>query len=72
MFMAELHLRQPRIIVLVDCSLNIVKVLTKIRETGDLKHIYKNESDKPCFVHNAAYSDIKDLANTTISYKILK
>ena len=38
----------------------------------DLKHIYKNELDKACFAHDAAYSDSKDLAKTTISDKILK
>ena len=44
----------------------------KFRETGNLKHSYRNELDKACFVHDAAYSDRKDLAKTTISGKILK
>ena len=38
----------------------------KFRETGDLMHIYKNESDKACFAHDAAYSDSTDLAKRTI------
>ena len=43
-----------------------------IRETGNLKHLYRNESDKACFAHDAAYSDSKDSAKRTISDKILK
>ena len=41
-------------------------------ETGDLKHIYKNELDKPCFEHVAVYSNSKDLSKRTASDKILK
>ena len=33
---------------------------------------YKNELDKACFAHDAAYSDDKDLGTRTISDKILK
>ena len=32
----------------------------------------RNKLDKACFAHDAAYSDSKDLANRTISDKILK
>ena len=34
--------------------------------------MYRNELHKDCFAHDAAYSDSKDLANRTISDKILK
>ena len=34
--------------------------------------MYRNELDKACFAHDAAYSDSKDLAKRTISDKILK
>ena len=34
--------------------------------------MYRNELDKACFAHDAAYSDGKDLAKRTISRKILK
>ena len=37
-----------------------------------LKHIYRNELDKACFAHDAAYSYRKDLTKVTISDKILK
>ena len=34
--------------------------------------MYKNELDKACFVHDAAYSDSKDLTKRTVADKILK
>ena len=46
--------------------------IQKFRETGNLKHLYRNELDKACFAHDAAYSDSKDLAKRTISDKNLK
>ena len=39
---------------------------------GNLKHLYRNELDKACFAHDAAYPNSKDLAKRTISEKILK
>ena len=29
-------------------------------ETGNLKHLHRNEFDKACFAHDAVYSDSKD------------
>ena len=46
--------------------------IQKLKKNGDLNYIYKNELDKPCFAHDAAYSDSEDLAKRTISEKILK
>ena len=43
-----------------------------MKETGNLKHLYRNELDKACFAHDAAHSDSKDLAKRTIRDKILK
>ena len=43
-----------------------------MRETGNLKHLYKNELDKASFAHDVPYSDIKDLEKRSISDKILK
>ena len=34
--------------------------------------MYKNELDKTCFIHHAAYSDTKDLTKRTVADKILK
>ena len=45
---------------------------SKFRETGNLKHFFRNELDKACFAHDAGYSDSKDLAKRTISNNILK
>ena len=56
--------------MLVGRSL-IIKRIQKFKETGHLNDIYKKELDKTCFVHDAAYSDSKDLAKRTISGKIL-
>ena len=46
--------------------------MQQFRETGSLKHLYRNELDKACFTHHATYSDSKDLAKRTISDKILR
>ena len=46
--------------------------IQKFTGTGNLKHLYRNEFDKSCFDHDAAYSDSKDLAKATISEMILK
>ena len=46
--------------------------IQKPRETSDLKDLYRNELDKPCFAYDAAYSDSKDIVKRTISDKILK
>ena len=71
--MPELHLRQP------GFAYSVCGAFTKHREriqifrkTGDLKHLYRNELDKACFDHDAAYSNSKDLAKRTIADKILK
>ena len=46
--------------------------IQEFRQTGNLKHLYRNELDKACFAHDAGYSDSKDLVNRTTSNKILK
>ena len=46
--------------------------IQKFRETENLKHLYRNELDKACFVHDAAYSNNRDLPKRTTSDKILK
>ena len=46
--------------------------IQKFRETGNLKHLYRNTIYKACFAHDAVYSDSKDLDKRTISDKILK
>ena len=46
--------------------------IKKIKETGDTSYIYKNELDKPCFQHDMAYGDFKDIKRRTASDKILR
>ena len=71
--MPELHLKQ------LDFTYSACVPFTKhcerirkFRQTGNLKHFYRNELDKACFAYDAAYSDSKELAKRTILDKILK
>ena len=71
--MPKLHLRKSGFINSV-CGL-FSKPYERIqifRKTGNLKHIYKNELHKVCFVHDAANPDIENLARRIVSDKILK
>ena len=71
--MPELHLKQPRFTYSACAPFTKHRErIKKFRETGNLKHLYRTELDKACFAHDAAYSDSKDLAERTISDKILK
>ena len=72
-FMPGLHLKQPEF-TYSNCGplTKHRERIQKFRETCNLKHLYRNELDKPCFAHEAAYSDSKDLERRTISDKALK
>ena len=72
-FMPKLHLKQPRFPYSACGPFTKYHERTqKFRETGNFKHLYRNESDKVCYAHDAAYSESKDLAKKTISDKFLK
>ena len=72
-FMQELHLNQPRFTYSAsEPSTKHSGRNQKFRETGNLKHLCRNELNKACFAHDAAYSDSKDLARRTVSDKNLK
>ena len=45
--------------------------IQKVRETGNLKHLYRKELDNTCIANNA-YSDSIYLAKRTFSDKCLK
>ena len=45
---------------------------SKIYTNRKFKYLYRNELDKACLVHDAAYSNSKDVAKRTISDNILK
>ena len=72
-FMPEIHLRQPQF-TYSACGpfTRHEERIQKFKETGDTNYVYTNELDKACFVHDAAYSDNKDLTKRTIADKILK
>ena len=71
--MPELHLKQPGFPYSTCGSFTKHREkIQKFRETGNLKHLYRNELNKAYFAHDAAYCDSKDLAKRTISDKILK
>ena len=68
-FMPEIHLRQPKF---TYSACKREQRIQKFKETGDSNYIYKNELDKACFAHDAAYSDSKDLTKRTAADKIFK
>ena len=71
--MQELHLRQARFTYIACGQLNKHwESIQNPRETGNFKHLYRNELGKNCFVHDAAYSTSKDLAKKTVSDMIMK
>ena len=61
-FTPELHLKQPGFNYSA-CGpfTKYHERIHKFRETGNLKHLCRNELDKTCFPHDAAYSDSIDL-----------
>ena len=66
-FMPEMHLRQPQF-VYSTCGL-FARHKEKIKEfkrTGDTRLLYRNELDKACFKHDAAYAKYKDVENRLI------
>ena len=72
-FMPEIHLRQPQF-TYSACGpfTRHQERIQKFNETGDTNYLFKNKLEKPCFVHDAAYSDSKDLTKRTIADKNLK
>ena len=69
----EMHLRQPQF-TYSACGLftKHKQRIQKVKETGDTNYINKNQLDKACFAHDAAYSDSKDLTKRTVADKILR
>ena len=61
--MPNLHLRQP-VFTYSTRGLFAIhrKKIKKFIETGNLKHLCRNELDKACFTYDAACSVSKDLA----------
>ena len=65
-FMPETHLRQTGFIYSACRPFTRHKErIQNFKQTGDTNYIYKNELDKACFAHDAAYSDSTDLTKRT-------
>ena len=72
-FIPELHLKQSGLTYSVygPFTKHRERIQT-IRETRNLKYLYRNELDKAYFAHDATYFDSKDLTERTISDKVLE
>ena len=46
--------------------------IKEFKRTGDTRLLYRNELDKACFKHNAAYAKFKDVENRLISDQKLR
>ena len=73
-FMPEAHLKNLKVGTYSACGpfTGHKDTINKFIQTGDTNYIYKNELDKVCFAHDAAYSDFKDIKNRAAANKILR
>ena len=66
-FMPELHLKQLGFTYSACGTFTKHRErIQKFRKTGNLKHLYRNELDKTCFHHDAAYCDSKGLVKRAV------
>ena len=66
-----MHLRQPQFIYSACGPFTKHKQrILKFMQTGNTNYVYKNELNKTCFAHDAAYSDSKDLTKRTPAHKV--
>ena len=72
-FMPEMHLIQPQFVYSACGSFTRHKERIKeFKRTGDTRLLYRNELDKVCFKHYAAYAKYKDVENRLISDQKLR
>ena len=72
-FMPEMHLRQPQFVYSACGPFTRHKERIKeFKRTGDTDLLYRNELDKACFKHDAAYAKYKDVENRLISDQKLR
>ena len=72
-FMPEMHLRQPRFVYSACGPFTRHKERIKeFKRTGDMRLLYRNELNKACFKHDAAYAKYKDVENRLISDQKLR
>ena len=70
--MPEIHLQKPGFTYSACGPFTKHKERIKKFEQTGTQYIYRNELDKVCFQHDAAYADNKDLLNRTRADKILR
>ena len=67
-FMPEMHLRQPQFVYSACGPFTRQKErIKKFKQTGETRLLYRNDLDKACFKHDAAYAKYKDVENILIS-----
>ena len=72
-FMPEMHLRQSQFVYSACGPFTRHKERIKeFKRTGDTRLLYRNELDKACFKHDAAYAKYKDVENRLISDQKLR
>ena len=68
-----MHLRQPGFTYSACAPFTKNKEkIQKFKQTGDSRYIYRNELAKPCFQHDMAYGEFKDLTKRTAADKVLE
>ena len=68
-----MHLRQPQFVYSACGPFTRHKERIKeFKRTGDTRLLYRNELDKACFKHDAAYAKYKDVENRLISDQKLR
>ena len=67
-FMPEMHLRQPQFVYSACGPFTRQKErIKKFKQTGETRLLYRNDLDKACFKHDAAYAKYKDVEKILIS-----
>ena len=68
-----MHLRRPQFVYSACGPFTRHKERIKeFKHTGDMHLLYRNELDKACFKHDAAYAKYKDVENRLISDQKLR
>ena len=72
-FMPEMHLRQPQFVYSACGPFTRYKErIKKFKHPGDTRLLYRNELDKACFKHDAAYAKYTDVENRLTSDQKLR
>ena len=58
-FIPEIHLRQPQFVYIACPFTRHKERIKEFKRTGNTRLLYRNELDKACFKHDAAYAKYK-------------